>query len=355
MAESDQGEKTEEATQQRREDFRKRGQVAQSKELSSLFLLIASLLCIWLMGRFFLEQLHAVFRANLTDFIVDSVRQGEWIPAAKYAFGKMVIITAPLCILLWLVSFASSVVQIGFLYNEEALDLKFERLDPVQGFKRIFSWKSLIEGLKAVVKVIFIAAIIVMIIKSEVIHVPHLIHYSMEQLFTYLGTITFKLIGGVGIFLGVLSAADYFLQRWDLEKQMRMTKEEIKEEHKSREGDPLIKSRIRRIQRELANKRMMTDVPKADVIVTNPTHIAIALKYDGTMVSPKILAKGAGVIADKIKELAKEHRIPIVENKPLARTIYKTLKIGQQIPRELYAAVAEVLSYVYKLKKKVRR
>lgn len=355
MAESDQGEKTEEATQQRREDFRKRGQVVQSKELSSLFLLIGSLLCIWLMGRFFLEQLHAVFRANLTDFIVDSVRQGEWIPAAKYAFGKMVIITAPLCVLLWLVSFASSVVQIGFLYNEEALDLKFERLDPVQGFKRVFSWKSLIEGLKAIVKVIFIASIIVMIIKSEIIHVPHLIHYSMEQLFTYLGSITFKLVSGVGIFLTVLSAADYFLQRWDLEKQMRMTKEEIKEEHKSREGDPLIKSRIRRIQRELANKRMMTDVPKADVIVTNPTHIAIALKYDGTMVSPKVLAKGAGAIADKIKELAKEHRIPIVENKPLARTIYKTLKIGQQIPRELYAAVAEVLSYVYKLKKKVRR
>ena len=355
MAESDQGEKTEEATQQRREDFRKRGQVAQSKELSSLFLLIGSLLCIWLMGRFFLEQMHAVFRANLTDFIVDSVRQGEWIPAAKYAFSKMVIIAAPLCVLLWLVSFASSVVQIGFLYNEEALEFKFDRLDPVQGFKRVFSWKSLIEGLKAVVKVIFIAAIIMMIIKSEVIHVPHLIHYSMEQLFTYLGSITFKLVGGVGIFLTVLSAADYFLQRWDLEKQMRMTKEEIKEEHKSREGDPLIKSRIRRIQRELANKRMMTDVPKADVIVTNPTHIAIALKYDGTMVSPKVLAKGAGAIADKIKELAKEHRIPIVENKPLARTIYKTLKIGQQIPRELYAAVAEVLSYVYRLKKKVKR
>jgi len=355
MAESDQGERTEEATQHRREDFRKRGQVAQSKELSSLLLLIASLLGIWLMGRFFLEQLHSMFRANLTDFIVDSVRQGEWIPATKFAFEKMFIITAPLCVLLWLVSFASSVVQIGFLYNEEALDLKFERLDPIEGFKRIFSWRSLIEGLKAVIKVVCIGAIVMMIIKSEVFRVPHLIHYSMEQLFTYLGTITVKLVGGIGTFMAVLAAGDYFLQRWDLEKKMRMTKEEIKEEHKSREGDPLIKSRIRRIQRELANKRMMNDVPKADVIVTNPTHIAIAMKYDATMVSPKILAKGAGEIAERIKALAKEHRIPIVENKPLARTIYKTLKIGQMIPRELYAAVAEVLSYVYKLKKKVKR
>lgn len=355
MAESDQGEKTEEATQQRREDFRKRGQVAQSKELSSLFLLVTSLLGIWLMGRFFLEQLHILFRTNLTDFIVDSVRQGEWIPAAKFSLEKMLILTAPLCGLMWLVSFASSVVQIGFLYNEEALEMKFERLDPVEGFKRVFSWRSLIEGVKAVIKVTCIAAIIILIIKSEMFHVPHLIHYSMEQLMVYLGSITFKLVASIGTFLAVLATADYFIQRWDLEKKMRMTKEEVKEEHKSREGDPLIKSRIRRIQRELANKRMMTDVPTADVIVTNPTHIAVALKYDATMVSPKIVAKGAGEIAEKIKALAKEHRIPIVENKPLARTIYKTLKIGQQIPRELYAAVAEVLSYVFRLKKKVKR
>jgi flagellar biosynthetic protein FlhB len=142
-------------------------------------------------------------------------------------------------------------------------------------------------------------------------------------------------------------------QKWDLEKKMKMTKQEVKEEHKSREGDPMIKARIRRIQREMANKRMMADVPKADVIVTNPTHIAVALRYvAGEMAAPKIVAMGAGAIAEKIKALAKQHNVPVVENKPLARTMYKTLKIGQTIPRELFTAVAEVLSYVYRLRRK---
>lgn len=153
----------------------------------------------------------------------------------------------------------------------------------------------------------------------------------------------------------ILSGADYFFQRWDLEKKMMMTKQEVKEEAKSREGDPMIKARIRRMQRERASKRMMEAIPKADVVITNPTHIAVVLKYDASLPSPQIVAKGADLIAEKIKAIAREHNIPIVENKPLARTIFKTLKIGQVIPRELFVAVAEVLSYVYKLRKKVRR
>jgi flagellar biosynthetic protein FlhB len=153
----------------------------------------------------------------------------------------------------------------------------------------------------------------------------------------------------------ILAGIDYAYQRWELEKKMKMTKQEVKEEVKSREGDPQIKARIRRIQRDMATKRMMEDVPKADVIITNPTHIAVALKYSADLPAPKLLAKGADLVAEKIKEVAKEHRIPIVENKPLARTIYKTLKIGHVIPRELFNAVAEVLAYVYKLKRKVRR
>jgi flagellar biosynthetic protein FlhB len=161
-----------------------------------------------------------------------------------------------------------------------------------------------------------------------------------------------RLLAGIGMFMAFLAAADYLFQRWELEKEMRMTKQEIREEVKSREGDPMIKARIKRAQREIASRRMMEEVPKADVIVTNPTHIAVALKYDETMVSPKVIAKGADLIAEKIKALAREHSIPIVENKPLARAIFKTLKIGQMIPRELYTAVAEVLSYVYRLKRK---
>jgi flagellar biosynthetic protein FlhB len=152
----------------------------------------------------------------------------------------------------------------------------------------------------------------------------------------------------------VLALADYFYQRWDLEKKMMMTKQEVKEEHKQREGDPMIKSRIRRIQREMASKRMMSEVPKADVIITNPTHIAVVLKYSDNLPAPQLIAMGADFVAEKIKEIAREHNIPIVENKPLARTIFKTMKIGQVVPRELFVAVAEVLSYVYRLRRKRR-
>ena len=152
----------------------------------------------------------------------------------------------------------------------------------------------------------------------------------------------------------VLAAGDYFFQWWDLEKKMMMTKEEIKEEVKQREGDPMIKARIRKIQRDVANRRMMEKVPKGDVVITNPTHIAVVLKYDDNLPAPQPIAKGGDLIAERIKEIARENKIPIIENKPLARTIFKTMKLGQVIPRELYVAVAEVLSYVFKLKRKAK-
>lgn len=351
MAE-DQGERTEEATQQRREEFRKRGQVAQTRELASALMLFGSVLAVWLLGRFFLMQFFEVFNRTYTDFFLSAARSGDWSSALWFAVEKIALLTLPLLGVLWSMSFASTVVQVGFLYNEEALDFDFERLNPVEGLKRILSLKAFAEGLKALMKLIIISTIVYFLIRSELREVPRLVEYGMDQVFVYLGGLVLKLLGGVGGFMAVLAGGDYLFQRWDLEKKMRMTKQELKEEIKSREGDPLIKSRIRRIQRELANKRMMNDVPKADVIVTNPTHIAVAIKYDETMVAPRVLAKGAGVIAERIRAIAKEHGIPLVENKPLARTMFKTVKIGQLIPRELYTAVAEVLSFVYRLRRR---
>lgn len=353
MSDKSQDEKTEEPTQQRRDDFRKRGQVAQTKELTSAVMLLSVLLVSWFLGKFFLGQLLEVFNLSFGDLLVKSAREGDWIEAGSMAFEKTFLLIAPVAIFFWVLGFACSVMQVGFLVNEEALQFKPERLDPIQGFKRIFSLRSLVEGIKAIIKVVLVGAIAALVIQSEMLEVPRLISYTVEQLFTYLGSITFKLLGGVGTLMLVLAGFDFFFQKWDMEKQMRMTKQEVKEEHKSREGDPLIKARIKRVQREMANRRMMEDVPKADVIVTNPTHIAIALKYDETMISPKVIAKGADAVAERIKEVAREHKIPIVENKPLARAVFKSLKIGQSIPRELYTAVAEVLSYVYKLKSKV--
>lgn len=352
---ADDQEKTEEATQQRRDDFRKRGQVAQTRELSSVLTLLGSALVLWFLGRFFLIQVSEIMTQSLGPFLVDAARNGDYIPAVIFVLKKAFLIVAPLMGILCIMSIASSVVQVGILQNEEALKFDLEKINPLQGFKKIFSLRALAEGIKSVFKMVLVIAVVSVLVKDQIVTVPHLVNYGIGQLVAFMGDLTIRLLGGVGLFMAVIAAADYFFQRWEMEKQMRMSKQEVKEEHKSREGDPMIKARIRRIQREMANKRMMADVPKADVIITNPTHIACALRYDPTtMAAPQLIAKGADAVAEKIKEIAREHNVPVMENKPLARTIFKTLKTGQTIPRELFTAVAQVLSYVYKLKRRSR-
>lgn len=353
MAEDqERGEKTEEASPQRREEFRNRGQVANTKELGSVLTIFTTLLVIWLLGHFFMLQLEEVMSQSLGDYVVRAARNGEWIAAASFAGQKLLLLLGPIFGIFMVIGVSSSLIQTGLIYNEEALEFRLDRLDPIQGFKKIASMKGLIEGFKSLIKLMVLMIVSYVVLKSEISIIPHLVNLSVAQLMQYMGQVMFKLLMSIGVFMGIVAALDYFYQRWDLEKEMMMTKEEVKEEHKSREGDPLVKARIKRVQREVANRRMMEKVPKADVIVTNPTHIAVALKYDDTMVAPTVVAKGADLIAEKIKAIAREHNVPIVENKPLARTIFKTLKIGQGIPRELYTAVAEVLAYVFKLKRR---
>jgi flagellar biosynthetic protein FlhB len=348
-------ERTEEATQQRRDDFRKRGQVAQTRELGSVLVLLSSALVLWLLGRFFLEQISETLTQSLGPYLLDAARGGDYVPATLFILKKALLVLAPLLGILFVMSIASTVLQVGLLNNEEAFDFDLQKLNPIEGFKRIFSLRSLVEGLKSILKLILVGSVVAVLVKDQIVQVPAMVNYSINQIMVLVGDMTVRLLGGVGIFMGVIAAADYFFNWWQLEKQMMMTKQEVKEEHKSREGDPMIKARIRRIQREMANKRMMADVPKADVVVTNPTHIACALRYDPvTMAAPVLIAKGADKVAEKIKEIAREHNVPVMENKPLARTIFKTMKIGQVIPRELFAAVAQVLSYVYKLKRKFK-
>ncbi len=354
MAEED-SEKTEEATQTRKDDFRKRGQVVHSKELASALFLLASAGSIFMLSKFFFTELNTVFQYTLGSDMVQAVRDGDLFTAMKMAGMKIFILTAPVLGISLVIGVASSVVQTGLLNVEDALSPNFEKINPISGFGRIFSLKAVAEALKALLKLIFIGAVVLMILRSEVFTLPAVIQFSVDQLFHYMGDLSVRLLSGVGMAMMVLTAADYFFQKWDLDKKMMMTKQEVKEEHKQREGDPMIKARIRRVQRDMANRRMMEKVPKADVIVTNPTHIAIALKYDANLPAPQVIAKGADLIAEKIKEIARQHNIPIVENKPLARTIYKTLKLGQVIPRELFVAVAEVLSYVYRLRRKAKR
>ena len=348
------GEKSEQATDARREEFRKQGNVAHSKELASAILLLAAAGGMYAMGRFFFKNFYELFVYSFGPDMVETIRAGNFTEAFNMNGQKAFILIAPIMGIAGLLGAASSIAQIGFLQVEDALTPKAEKLSPMEGFKRIFSMRALVEAFKSILKMGAIGIVLYFLLRGEVAQIPYMLSFSIEQIVMYMGKVVVKLLGGVGGLMFIIAAADYFYQRWDLEKKMMMTKQEVKEEHKSREGDPMIKNRIRRIQREMASKRMMADVPKADVIITNPTHIAVCIKYSDNLPAPQVIAMGADNIAEKIKELAREHNIPIVENKPLARTIFKTLKIGQVIPRELFVAVAEVLSYVYRLRRKKR-
>jgi flagellar biosynthetic protein FlhB len=348
------GERSEEATQSRRDEFRNRGQVAHTRELGSALYLLFAFFSVYIVGRFFFAQVSELFERSFGDDLLKVVATSDFKYLLQFAGSKILLMLAPVFLIFLILGILSSIIQVGILTVEDALSPKFEKIDPIQGLQRLFSLKSVVEGIKAILKVSLISFVAYLALKNQVAKFPELIHYSIEVLLEFMGSIVGKLLGSVATVMVLLAAADYFYQRWDLEKQMRMTKQEVKEEHKSREGDPLIKSRVRRAQRDIANRRMMEKVPKADVIITNPTHIAVALKYGADMAAPQLIAKGADLIAEKIKAVAKENNIPVIENKPLARTIYKTLKLGQLIPRELFVAVAEVLSYVYKLKSKRR-
>ena len=284
--------------------------------------------------------------------LIYTIREGKITEILSYIGYKLVILVGPLFMVALIIGVASQVMQTGLLQNEEALQPDLNKLNPLNSLGRIFSLKGLADIIKSILKMAVIGFIVYFILKSELTKIPYLAGYGLEQILAYLGVIIFKLLLSAGFFMLVLAGADYFFQRWQLEKEMMMTKQEIKEEHKSREGDPMIKARIRKVQREVASRKMMLAVPKGDVVITNPTHIAVVLKYSADLPAPQLIAKGGDLVAERIKQLARENNIPIIENKPLARTIFKTLKIGQVVPRELFVAVAEVLSYVYRLRRK---
>ncbi|MBL7545730.1 MAG: flagellar biosynthesis protein FlhB [Bdellovibrionaceae bacterium] len=354
MADENDNEKTEEASDTRREEFRKQGQVPHTRELSTAFMLIGVAGLVSLFGGFFQQQFRELFQFTFGDQLVAYIREGNFTEASSLVGIKIFILVFPIVIAGAILGSLSSILQIGFMTVDEALSPNANRLNPIEGFKRIFSLRGLVEGLKSLVKVLLIGVVVYITLEKESAVWPYLQTYSKEQLVVYVGAMISKLFFGIGMVMLVLAAGDYFFQWWDLEKKMMMTKQEIKEEIKQREGDPMIKARVRKIQREVATRRMMDKVPKGDVVITNPTHIAVVLKYDDNLPAPQLIAKGADLVAEKIKEIARENKIPIIENKPLARTIFKTMKLGQIIPRELYVAVAEVLSYVFKLKRKAK-
>jgi flagellar biosynthetic protein FlhB len=241
-------------------------------------------------------------------------------------------------------------VQVGILFTTEPLKPSLSKINPLNGLKNMFSLKKLVELVKNLIKIILIGIYGWLVIKDNSADLLKMPYMDFMQGFILMYKVTYDMIVSVAFVLFIIAVIDYFYQRWEFEKSIRMSKQEIKEEYKQMEGDPQIKSKMRAMQRSMIRKRMLQEVPKATVIITNPTHLSIAVKYEAGMRAPVVLAKGADYLAMRIREIAKENNIPIVENKPLAQALYKIVEIEQEIPEEYYRAVAEILSIIYKKK-----
>jgi flagellar biosynthetic protein FlhB len=345
---------TEEASPYRIEEMRKKGHVAQSKELAGLVALLAAGVAAYVMapmlGGQLAEFMRDVFRTDLSaraDLGGTHVLSDTMIRALRIT----ALVGLPVSLAGFVLGVVGSWAQIGNIFTLEPLTPDFSKIDPIAGLQRLFSFKHLIDGVRLTFKAVVVVAVAYALVKGEVLTAGTHALQDPASLFAAYGHAAKGIFLGLIAVLGLFAAIDFGVQRWEYSKQTRMTKQEAKQEFKEREGDPAIKARIRAVQREAARKRMMQAVKKADVIITNPTHIAIALTYDREkMAAPKVVAKGADFLAQRIKKVAAEAGVPLVENVPLARTLYKTVKVGHSVPRALYQAVAEVLAYVYRLK-----
>jgi flagellar biosynthetic protein FlhB len=356
MAEEQTGqERTEPATPKRREDARKKGQVAKSRELPTAAAILGGAMFFWMAGGRMVADAGGMMRAAFGGVVREDLSLPAFQALLVSSAADGIRLMTPLLAVMLVVGIASNVLQTGPLASLQPLVPKLSKISPAAGFKRIFSAVTLMELFKSVVKLVVICAAVWFALAREAGHLPALAAMRLETLLPYLGRVSFRIAMSAGLILLVMAAVDYGFQRYEHEKRLRMSRQEIKREFKETEGDPMVRARIRSIQREAARKRMMADVPRADVVVTNPTHLAVALKYDGaSMAAPKVVAKGAGHVAARIRELARQAGVPVMEDKPLARALFKAVEVGREIPFDLYQAVAEVLAFVYRMNDKRR-
>ncbi len=349
------GSKTEKATSKRKRDERKKGNIFQSKDIVSAFSLLIMFSSLKILSSFMYEYIELLIQRN-----VGRVSQFPQLSttSATEAFRDIIlsigILSAPLLIISALVTIVFSVMQTRFLFATEALKFKFSRMNPLEGFKRLFSIRSVVELAKALAKIILVVAILYNEIMMRLEELPSLFHVDILQGIIYIGDSVVSMVFTISfIFIG-LSVLDYVYQWWEYEKNLRMTKQEVKEEYKQLEGDPKIKAQIKEKQRQMAQRRMMQQVPSADVVIRNPTHYAVAIRYKpGENSAPIVVAKGADLVALRIITVAQENDVTITENVSLARALYEAVEIDQEIPASFYVAVAEVLAFVYNLKNKV--
>jgi len=343
--------KTEPATPKKREDARKKGQVAVSREIPSVFILFMTMGVFFFLGSQMFNGLSDLMRDALQNSITLELQELSVVKLLGSILGKIFWILFPLMVAIVLAGIAANISQFGILLTGKTLVPKLSKLNPLSGMKRLFSMRSLVEVAKALLKILIIGLVAYVILRKHIAFLPNLMGMDVLDILSFTGKVSLEICLFTSLALILLAGLDYAFQRRQYENDLKMTKQEVKEEWKQREGNPLVKARIKRVQMEMSQRRMMAEVPGADVVVTNPTRLAIALKFDTEkMDAPQVVAKGAGHIAARIREIAESSGIPILEQKALAQTLFKSVDIGEAIPMTLYRAVAEVLAYVYRLK-----
>lgn len=344
--------KTIPATPHKREEAKRKGQVARSTDVNIALSLLAGMLILNAVGANIFYHIRNIAHELFSQLSSLQLNQESVYAYFLSILPKLFMILAPLMLGLLTIGCFANIIQVGFSFTLEPLYPKIERISFTKGFSNLISWRRLVELFKSLLKVILIGCLWYSILTSVWKHCNELSNMGVNEAFAYTGKLTFKIsiyMSGALIFLAL---CDYLYQRWEYEQSIKMTRGEFEEEMKRTEGDPKIRARIRNVQREMARMRMMQEVVEADVVVVNPHEIAVALRYDQTsMEAPKVVAKGARLIAAKIKEIAKNASVPIVEDKLLAQTLFLTVKIGAYIPAELYKAAAGILAYVYQLNK----
>ncbi|NLI75872.1 MAG: flagellar biosynthesis protein FlhB [Candidatus Riflebacteria bacterium] len=345
------GEKTEPATEKRREEARQRGNLAKSQDLDSVVVMLAGFLILQSFGPTLVGMIGEYFHYVLSSTLTTELTAGN----VFILVSQMLLVTAkclaPVFVVIILAAVTANVLQVGFLLTFDPLFPDLERLNPVAGLENLLSWKSIGELVKSIFKIMVVAYVPYATLRDQMPTFLRLIQLEPLPGMIALARILFAMAIKIILILLVLAFADYWFQWWRYEENMKMSKEEIKEEYKQREGDPKVKAKIRERQRRIATRRMMAEVPKATVVVTNPTHIAVALQYQqGDSSAPRVVAMGTELMAQKIKEIARQHGVPVIENKPLAQALFKMVDVGDEIPADLYAAVAEILAQVFRMR-----
>lgn len=342
--------KTETATTRRREEARKQGQVALSQELNTAILLFTGLtLLSWTIGDMSMQV------QQLIRYVTQFQEFRSWTAVETMQMANRLLqlsgqILGAYIAGILLIGVAANIGQIGFRVQTEVLSIKWDRLSPAKGYQKLFSIRSAVRGLWGVVKLVCIMTITYFLVRSKIPEMRGVALMSLTNCIQATWSIVMSVAWAITGALLLIGIVDYIYQRWQHEEDLKMSRQDVKEEQKQDEGDPKIKQRLRKLQREAARMRMLQDVPTASVVLTNPTHFAVALRYErGVNKAPKVVAKGTGLLAKRIARLARDHGVAVLERKPLARALYASVEVGQEIPDTLFRAVAEVLAYVYRL------